>query len=330
VTELQTGTTSKTVASHVPRLGILLLAALWLVWGTSWPAMRVVFLEIPVWQYRAVSCFIGALGLLAIAVATSRGNWRVPREHWAPLAAAATFNITMWHVLVGYGLSLIGAGHAVIACYTLPIWTALLGTVFLKERLTWRIAAALALGLGGILALFSSDFETVGTNPVGLGWVLASAVAWAIGTIIMKRVAWRTNMIAIAGWQLLIGAIPIAVVAALTERFVMFQASATALWSTLYLVFAGLIAGYGLWFKIVTIFPATVASIGALMIPIVGVVSGAIVLGEPVSWPEALALVLVLAAVALVLLRPAAPPKVVPAKAGRSGSQTKMRRRTGF
>lgn len=306
MTDLQHRPAPVVAAPSAPRFGVLLLIALWLVWGTSWPAMRIVFLEMPVWQYRAVSCLIGAFGLLVIAGASTR-DWRVPRAHWAPLAAAAFFNITLWHVLVGYGLAVIGAGHAVIACYTLPIWTALLGTIFLKERLTWRIAAALALGLGGMAALFSADFETVGTSPAGLAWVLASAVSWAVGTIIMKRVAWRTNMVAIAGWQLLIGAVPIAVIAALAEHFVMHQASAAALWSMLFLIFAGLIAGYALWFKIVAIFPATVASIGALMIPIVGVASGALVLGEPVTWAEALALALVIAAVALVLLKRPSP-----------------------
>ena len=134
-------------------------------------------------------------------------------------------------------------------------------------------------------------------------FILGAAISWAIGTIIVKRVLWTTDLYALAGWQLLIGLVPIAVIAFATERFTMHEASPQAIWAGLYVVFVGLIAGYALWFKIIEILPVTIASIGALMIPVIGVASGALVLGEPITWIEGLALALVLSAVSLVLFR---------------------------
>ncbi len=284
------------------KAGILLLICLWLVWGMSWPAMRIVFTELPIWQFRAVSAAIAGIALLLVALAVKQ-RWRVPRRQWPVLAAAALFNMTLWQVLVGYGLLYIGAGHAAIIVYTLPIWTSILSVVFLREAMSWRIIVALIFGLAGVLVLLSSDFEKIGSNPIGAAFVLGAAISWAIGTIIVKRVQWTTDLYALVGWQLLIGMIPVAVIAVATEPFSLLEASPQAMWAGLYVVFGGLIAGYALWFKIIEILPVTTASIGALMIPVIGVASGALILGEPITWIEGLSLLLVLSAISLVLFR---------------------------
>ncbi len=276
------------------------LGLLWLVWGTSWPAMRAVFLEMPVWQFRATTCLIGGAALLLLARA-NRGPIAVPRPLWAALTLAALFNMTIWHVATGYGLAMLGAGHAAVVCYTMPVWTALLSAIFLGERLTARIVLALALGMGGVAVLLSSDFAALGARPLGFAFVLAAALSWAAGTVVTKRVAWPVGMAALAGWQLLIGLVPIAAIALATERFAMHEASLEAWAGAVYVLTLGLIVGYVLWFKVVSLFPASVGAIGTLVIPAIGVVSSALVLGEPVGWRELLALALVVSAVASVI-----------------------------
>lgn len=286
------------------------LLMLWLVWGTSWPAMRTVFLEVPVWQFRAFGCLVGGVALLAMARAA--GGRLVPdRADWLPLFVASIFNITVWHVTVGFGLKLIAAGHAALICYTLPVWTALLSTLFLKERITATVFVSLALGVGGIAVLASQDFTKMGDNPLGLAFVLAAAMSWALGTILIKRRRWSAGMNALAGWQLLMGMAPIAIIALFTESFTMFEVSNAALLSGAYTVFVGIVIGYALWFKVVSLFTATTASIGSLVTPLIGVASSAVLLGEVVGWREIAAGAMVLAAVALVVFRRA--PQPVPA-----------------
>ena len=205
---------TRAAAARATRYGLLLLLSLWLVWGTSWPAMRIVFTEVPVWQFRAVSCAISGLALLAIAVAAGE-RWRVPRRHWGVLIAVSVFNMIIWQVCVGYGLSMLGAGHGAIITYTLPVWTAAISIVVLKERLTWRKALAVVLGVAGVLVLLASDFDAIGTSPLGALFMLAAAIGWAIGTIITKRVAWTIGMYTLAGWQLLISWVPMTAISAL-------------------------------------------------------------------------------------------------------------------
>ena len=290
------------------------LVVLWLVWGTSWPAMRMVFLEMPVWQFRAVTCTAGGLVLLALARLGS-GRVRPARGDWGPLALASIFNMTIWHVTSAYGLSMIGAGHAAVVCYTLPIWTALLSAFFFKERISARVFASLVLGMGGVAALASHDFAALGVKPLGLVFVLAAAMSWALGTILIKRRAWSVGLSALAGWQLLIGVLPIIVVALATERFTMHEASERAILGGFYTFVVGTILGYLAWFKVVSLFPPTIASIGALVTPVIGMASSALVLGEPIGWRELAALALVLGAVALVIFRPAPKPTPTPGAA---------------
>ena len=284
------------------------LAFMWLVWGTSWPAMRTVFLEMPVWQFRAITCLAGGIALLAIARLTG-GTIGLARGDWLPLALASVFNMTVWHVASGYGLTMIGAGHAAVVCYTLPVWTALLSAYFLRERLTARTIGAIALGMSGVAVLASHDFTALGANPLGLAFVLGAAISWAIGTILIKRRRWSAGMNTLAGWQLIMAGVPIAIIAALTERFTLHTASNAALFSGAYIFVFGVVAGYAIWFKVVSLFTATTASIGSLVTPVIGMASSAVLLHEHVGWREVAALALVLSAVALVIFRPAPQPE---------------------
>jgi drug/metabolite transporter (DMT)-like permease len=283
------------------------LAALWLVWGTSWPAMRTVFLEIPVWQFRSITCLVGG-GALLLMAKLAGGPVRLARADWLPLLLASVFNMTVWHVTSGYGLTMIGAGHAAVVCYTLPVWTALLSAFFLKERLTPRVFVGLALGMGGVAVLASHDFAALGANPLGLAFVLVAAMSWGVGTVLIKRRTWSAGMNTLAGWQLLMAAVPITIMALLTERFTLHHASNAALISGVYILVVGVILGYAVWFKVVSLFPATIASIGALVTPVIGMASSAILLKEPIGWREVAALALVLSAVAVVIFKPAPKP----------------------
>lgn len=285
----------------------LWLAALWLVWGTSWPAMRTVFLEMPVWQFRAITCALGGVALLAIT-RLSGAPVRLARGDWAPLVVASVFNMTVFHIATGYGLKMIGAGHAAVVVYTLPLWTALLSAFVLKERLAPRVLVGLVLGMGGVGVLASHDFKALGSDPLGLVVVLSAAICWGVGTVLIKRRTWSAGVNALAGWQLIMAAVPIGFVAMFTERFALHEASGPALLSAAYILVFGVILGYAVWFKVVSLFPATIASIGALVTPVIGMASSALLLGERIGWREIAALALVLSAVALVIFRPAPKP----------------------
>ncbi len=281
----------------------VVLISLWIVWGTSWPAMRAIFLEMQIWQFRAVSCFVGGIAMLLWA-RLAGSDISVPRRQWPVLIVSAFFNMTLWHICVGYGLTRIGAGQGAVLAYTMPIWTALLSALVLKEKITLRIGLALALGMAGVGVLLSGSFSALQSSPTGIGFLLAAAFGWAIGTVIFKRQSWTIGMTALAGWQLLVGMVPIGAIAVFAERFTMHEASPAALFAAAYVTLIALTLGYALWYRVVDLFPATIGAIGTLVVPCVGVASGSLFLGEIVGWREIAALALVLAALVTVYFGP--------------------------
>lgn len=284
----------------VPPLGLFLLAVISLGWGTHWPIMKIALNEIPLWQYRSIVCLAAGLILMAVA-ALGRQNLRVPRSQWGALVASALFNVTAWQVFTAYGIILMASGKAAVVAYTMPVWAAILGVMFLRERLSGRRVVALVFGVGGILVLLTDDLATMGSSPLGVLFVLGAAIGWGAGTIVTKGVAWQVPPAALTAWQLLIGAVPIGVIAIATESFEMHRASLAALSAASYTIVIGLVICYYAWIKVVDLMPATVAALGSLLVPVLGLLSGAAILGEPLGWREILAATLVCGSLALVL-----------------------------
>jgi drug/metabolite transporter (DMT)-like permease len=283
--------------------GYLLLAYLSLAWGTNWPAIKIAVLEMPIWQYRAASALAAGVCLLLYAWISGQ-RMRVPRGQWPALGAVTLTNVTLWLVLVGYGIKLMESGQASLIGFTAPLWVALLAWMFLGEPLTKRRLAALVIGMGGIVVLMWPSLGSFGERPLGALLVLGGAVSFAVGTIVTKRIDWAVPPASFAGWQLLLGGVPIAVIAAASEPMLLQRASTEAWLAAAYTTFAGLVLAYIAWFRIVKIFDAGTASISTLAVPAVGLVSGAIVLNEPIGWRQLTALAMVLSAVGLVLIAP--------------------------
>lgn len=289
----------------LPRSLWALLALLTLAWGLNWPMMKLALAELPVWTFRGACVAAGSIGLFAIARAGGLPLRLARHQRWR-VAATAFFNITLWNVLIGYGLTLLPSGRSAILAYTMPLWTVLLSVYALNERLTTRRIAGLALGLAGLALLLGTEFAVLRAAPVGALLVLGAAVSWAIGTVLMKRYPTDLPTTSFVAWQLAIGGLPIVLGALVLDWGTWRPISVGPTIGLLYNMFVAFIFCHWAWFKIATSAPAGVASLSTMMIPVVGVFSGMLVLGEQPKWPEFAALGLVLLALATVLVPPRA------------------------
>ncbi len=301
---VQAGPAPEQRAQGLPRAGFLLLGVLTLFWGTNWPAMKIVLGELSPWGFRLICLLPPGVALLAIARATGL-PLRVPRQEVVPLLVCAAFAITGWHLFTAYGLIHIPAGRAAIIAFTMPLWAALLAVPLLKEALTRRKVLGLALGLAGLACLLGPDIAVLGAAPLGAALILTAAFSWGLGSLLFKRFTWTTPVAVLTGWQLLAGGLPVVIGALLIEgppdvRSLSFEAMA----ALAYVVALPMILCQWAWFKLVTLFPAAIAAIGTLAIPVVGVLSSALILDEPVGLAEMAALVLVCAGLAVVLILP--------------------------
>ncbi|HSO59914.1 MAG TPA: DMT family transporter [Desulfobacterales bacterium] len=280
----------------------MLLALLSLFWGLAWPAMKIVLSEIRPWTFRAICLAAGGAGLLALARAGG-ASLRVPAGDLRPLVITSLINITGWHILSAYGLTLLHAGRAAIIAYSMPLWAILLSRLLLKERITSTRWWALAIGSTGLALLLGPDMQAVGAAPLGALMMLGAAVCWAAGTVLVKFFKWHMPGTLVMGWQLLIGGIPIIVGAILIDPGTTIAAvSWKAIAALIFVVALPTIFCHWAFFMVVQIFPANVAALSTLGIPVIGVFSSALILGEPVTATELIALFLVVLSLGLTSL----------------------------
>lgn len=290
----------------LPRSGIVLLITLTITWGLNWPMMKLALQEVQPWAFRSLCLMIGGSALLALARAGGT-PFRFPRERWRALALVSLFNITAWHLFSAYALLHTGSGRAAIIGYTMPLWASLISVFVLGVRPTHRQILALLMGMAALVLLIVKDLAVVGASPLGGFLMLGAALSWAIGTVLVKKFAWPgMSVIALTGWQQLLGGVPVVLGWWLLEPVPdLFALSLPSAIGLAYAAFVAMIFCHTAYFKLVALLPAHVAAISVLAVPVVGVVSSAWLLAEPVGLAEAGALILVVAGLFL-LIRPAA------------------------
>ncbi len=288
----------------MPLGGIVLLAALTLFWGANWPFMKMALNEIPVWWFRTICLFVGGISLVLIAKISGQVIG-IQRYEFKPLLLCALLNVIGWHLCSAYGVMLMPAGRAVIIAFTMPVWASVLSSFVLDEPLTKNKFIALGLGLIGLAVLIGPDLWDLKEAPLGAIFMLGAALSWAGGTVAFKRTKWTASTSALAGWQLLIAGIPIGLGAVLFQTPPDFTTiSPQTLYSMIYILAFPMVFCQWAYFKSVRNFPASLAAISTLGIPIVGAYSSALILGEKVGLQEFTALLFICAALGAVLVLP--------------------------
>jgi drug/metabolite transporter (DMT)-like permease len=297
-----------------PAASLLLVGILTLVWGCNWPVLKLGVTELPPLTFRAATLPFAALGLLLIAK-LSGDSVRIPRPWWGRVAALAFFNIAGWNALILFGVQKMPAGRSAILAYTLPIWSVVFSLWLLREPLSGRKLTGLVLGMCGMAVLLGEEIANVGRAPIGTLLILGAAMFWGFGTVLLRRWAPPLPQSALTGWMLLVGWIPIALAVPAFDPHPFASLagmSGTAWFAVLYnIVMAGTIAHWA-WFRMARTLPVAVSSLSSLPVPVVGVFSGMLFLGERPGASDFLALVLVLASLAAVMFperrqRPPAP-----------------------
>ncbi|MFP4086625.1 MAG: DMT family transporter [Desulfobacteraceae bacterium] len=290
--------------SRTPKRGFVLLGLLSLLWGVNFPAMKLVLNEMSPWTFRAVCLSTAGLGLLLISLLSGQ-SISFPKQNLKTVIGAALFNITGWHLAAAYGISLMHSSRAVIIGYTMPVWASVLAVWFLNERLDARRVAGLLLGVAGLAFLLGPQITQVGESPLGVVFMLVAAGCWAMGSVLIKRGPWYMPMSAVTGWMFLIGGIPIFAGALIQDRWVdVLHLSPRGMAALVFVILLPTLFCHWAYYKVVTLFPVTLAAVGTLAIPVVGIVTSALLLKETLEWNEIVAMLLIVSALSLVLIHP--------------------------
>ena len=300
--KLQAGSDAPS-AHQITASALFPVAVLTLIWGCNWPILKMGVTEIAPLTFRSITLPFAALGMLAIAH-LSGNSVKVPRALWGKVAVLAFFNITVWNGLLLFGVRQLPAGRSSILAFTMPVWGVLFSLFLLYEPLGARRVVGMALGILGMVLLLGDDIRHLRSAPIAALLILGASMGWALGTVLLRK--WRPPLPqnTLSGWMMLAGCAPLAVVAPLFDPQPLAMPSATAWFAILYNIFlAGTLAHWA-WYTLARTLPVAVSSMSSLPVPIVGVFSGMVILGERPGPSEWIALALVVAAMVAVLWTP--------------------------
>ncbi len=287
----------------VARRPLILLFVLTFVWGTNWPLFPLAVREISVWTFRAVA--LSLAGCVLLAVARMRGQSLViARRHWPAVVWASLCYLVVWNVASTYSAVLIPSGQAAVLGFTMPLWSALISSLLLGERMDARLVIAILVGGAGVVLLMIPGLAAYADAPAGFALGLLAGLGWATGTLIIKRAAIGVPATVLTGWQLVLAAVPISAGALVLGDGQWFVPTWQSIVVVAYIALVPMTIGNLVWFSIVGLLPANVAGLSAVMVPVVAMVSGAIVRGEPLGALQAAAIACTATSLALALLRP--------------------------
>ncbi len=287
----------------VPRRAQILLVILTLVWGTNWPLFPLAVREVSVWTFRAVGLVISGSALLLVAKLRGQ-SLVIERRHWPVVCTATFFYLVVWNIATAYAAVLLPSGQAAVLGFTMPLWSALISWLVLGERLSLRLGVALVLCVASVSFLMVPSFASYANAPWGMLLGLGAGLGWAIGTLILKRSQVDVPASVLTGWQLLITAVPTVSGALVLGDWQWFMPSTQTILVILYIALVPMCIGNLCWFSIVGMLPANVAGLSSIMVPVVAMISGALLHGEPLGLLQWLAIVCCVGSLSLALLKP--------------------------
>ena len=292
---------SRRASLRISPLGLLFLAITSVGWGLNFPIMKNLLNEWPPLSSRGLCGIVGAAALALFAMARQQ-SLAVPRPMWSRLVLVSLLTIGGWVAFMGLALVWLPASEAAVLAISIPVWVALLAWPILGERLSPLRAVSLAVALVGIAVLIGGHgLEASFAKLPGFLCVLAGAVCVALGTVLTKHFPLAMPPLSLAAWQIGIGCLPIAIVGLAVERPELAALSSVGWASMLYMTLIQFCLCYVCWFAALERLPAATASIGTLLVPVIGVLSAAAMLHEPLGFREITALVVTLGGVTMAL-----------------------------
>ncbi len=281
------------------------LVTVMLLWALCYPLITIGLDLAPHLAFATMRAGIAGIVLLAIAVILHRPLPRDARS-WAVLSLVGLGSTGFGFLGMFHAAEFVSPGLATVVANAQPLLAAVLAHSFLKERLTGRGWAGLALGFAGIVSIAAPGLGTgIATSYwVGIAYITLAAAGVSVGNIGMKLLPARMDALAVMGIQLLLGAVPLALLSAATEDWgrVTWSSPSFVLVLVALAVFGTSLA-FWLWFSALSQIALNRANAFTFLVPIFGLFIGAVAFGERLGWPQVAGAVLVIFAILLVQLR---------------------------
>lgn len=283
-------------------LPYLALAAVCIIWGTTYLALRIAVLHFPPFLFTAMRQTTAGLILLAFLFTLGKAAFPSAGHLWRQ-AIGGFFMISLGNGLVAWAEMHIPSGVAAVICSLMPVLVIVINvTVHREERPNFPILAGVVLGLAGIMLMFSEHLEGFSKTEyiTGIIFTFAAVVAWAGGSIWIKKKNTESNPFVNAGLQMFFGGVLLIPFSLAFDDLSAVTWSPEVGWSLLYLILFGSLIAYASYAYALRKLPMTIVSLYAYINPLVAVVLGWMVLNEPLNLKIWLSILLTLAGIYIV------------------------------
>jgi len=278
-------------------LGAAALAALALVWGYGWIITKIGFDYLEPYTFVAIRGVLSVACLFALLI--------ILRRPLRPVAIGLTAIVGLlqtgaFTACSTWALSHTAAGKTAVLTYTMPFWLLVLAWALLGERVRGVQWPAIALAFAG-LVLVIEPWHIAGA--AGGAMAVAAGLVWASSAVVVKILRRRrtVDVLSLTAWQMLFGTLPLILIAVFTYERPTWSAPLIAVMAYNVLLANG--AAWVLWLYALRALSAGGAGLGTLAVPVVGVIAAWLHLGERPAPLEALGMMLIIAALALLSAR---------------------------
>lgn len=275
-----------------------------LIWGYNWVVMKIALFHSGPMEFSLLRNFFGAVTLFIVIALRRPFSWRALGLPPSPgkVVTLGLLQTTGFVGLIAIALAHGDAGKSAVLAYTMPFWALLFGWFFLHERirgLQWLAVLLAALGVLFLVSPWHSEYPVISSVAS-----LAAGLVWGASIIVAKRIPQTQpgGLLSITAWQMLLGSLPLAVLVWLVPEPPV-QWTAGFIVALAYNAVLGSALAWLLWLFAVRALTAGVAGLASLGAPAVSILAAWIQLQEIPTLPDALGMLLILAALAVLTLR---------------------------
>jgi drug/metabolite transporter (DMT)-like permease len=299
--------TNAPTAAHRGQIWLGLLV-LYFVWGSTYLGIAYAVETIPPFLMAAIRFALAGLVLLTWSVFRSRGEFVMPsRREWRDSAIVGALLLGGGMGMVAWGEQTIPSGIAALIIGLMPVWVAVLGRVFLGERLPGIAVAGIVIGFIGVGILVAPTIagESGSLNPLGLVSLLISPISWSAGSLFASHRATLPKQPLVAtGLQMVTGAVVLSAMALLAgepARFDPAAVSSDSLVALAYLTIIGSLLAFTVYGWLLRVAPLPFIATYAYVNPVVAVILGTVIRDEPLDPRTLVAGAVIVGAVALIV-----------------------------
>jgi drug/metabolite transporter (DMT)-like permease len=287
---------------------LLAFAMIYFVWGSTYLAIRVGVHEVPPLLFAAMR--FSTAGVVLYGWMMAQGERSPSGRQWISVLILATLIFVLDYGLLFWAEQRVPSGLAAVMLAIIPVFMALSEIILLRtQRITFRLAIALLIGIGGVAVLMSRSLNLGGApiDRAGAVALIIAAISWSISSALTRKLPLPTSKVMSSGAQMLAGGLLLAVVAAAFGEFRNFHPAAVsrgAWYALLYLIVAGSIIAFTAYVWLIHHESPTKVGTYAYVNPVVAVLIGYFLGGESLDLRTILGTLFVLISVVVITTTP--------------------------